>query len=203
MTNRTFRYIIASSLGSLLFELLTGFGHPLPLFPYPFMRGGGPLQWLNFSQTGYIIYTEIIGCSAVVMVYSNASMFVFRYGQTVDSRRLKKLADPRFGFGFAAATISVVCVGTVLPLSYLWTTSSPDQILQETEALDPILYELIKDKPFLGLEVDTVFPRITPSFEYLPRSRFNFQGYTVTRFGRQQEQEYPGAGKVKKKIRNN
>lgn len=132
-------------------ELLLGLGHPLPLLPYPYMLGGGILPALNFSQDGYHGYAAALLISFIVMTYANAAMFVFRFGQTLDSGIVKWMTKPRYAVGIAAATILAISVGLLLPLNYL--TISPDDVRVSARETDAILYDLIKDRPFVGIKV--------------------------------------------------
>lgn len=150
-----FRYIIASSVGSLFCELLIGFGHPLPLFPYPLMLGGGLLPWLNLPPTGNNVYAGTLGLSFVVMTYCNASMFAFRFGQTVDSRWIKIMAIPKYGFGLAVSFIGVLGVGMMLPMAS--SVAPVEDMRRLAKVADPTLYALIKDQPFIGLKVIACF----------------------------------------------
>ncbi|KAH7700239.1 hypothetical protein AAVH_32643, partial [Aphelenchoides avenae] len=143
-------YIIASSVGSLFCELLIGFGHPLPLFPYPLMLGGGLLPWLNLPPTGNNAYAGTLGLSFVVMTYCNASMFAFRFGQTVDSRWIKIMAIPKYGFGLAVSFIGVLGVGMMLPMAS--SVAPVEDMRRLAKVADPTLYALIKDQPFIGLK---------------------------------------------------
>lgn len=151
-----FRYLIVSSLASLFCELLMGLGRPLPLFPYPLMLAEGLLQHLDPPQSCYNVYGATILFSVVVMTYCNAAMFVFRFGQTTDSSWTKFMASPKWGFGIAAAIITVHSVGLVVPVNFL--ALSPDDVRRAVKDVDHAFYEIIKDRPFVAVEVGLAVP---------------------------------------------
>lgn len=128
-----------------------GLGRPLPLFPYPLILIDGPLRYLDLPQASYNVYGGTILFAVVVMTYCNAAMFVFRFGQTTGSSWTKMMASPKWGFGIATAVITVHTAGLVVPVNFL--AMSPDDVRRAVKDVDLVFYEIINDRPFVGMEV--------------------------------------------------
>ncbi|KAH7713175.1 hypothetical protein AAVH_19493, partial [Aphelenchoides avenae] len=147
-------YIIASSSGSLICELLVGLCHPIPyyVFPYAIIVGGGIIPLLDPSQLFSRIYTELCFISCCLLFYCNAAMFLFRLAQSVDSPKVKLLSNPKYGFGIAAAAMAATSTIIILLFNRLWT--SDDKIRASIRSENPALYAAIKDKSLVGFEID-------------------------------------------------
>ncbi|KAH7719224.1 hypothetical protein AAVH_13289 [Aphelenchoides avenae] len=128
-TRHPLPYIIASSVCSLMCEIMVGLARP----------------------AAYDAYIELTLFSFLIMLYANSAMFVFRFGQTVDSSFVRWMAHRRYGIGAAIAMVSTFSVGTLLPLNFL--TISPDDVRSTARKTDAGLYEIIKSQPFFGMQL--------------------------------------------------
>ncbi|KAH7718991.1 hypothetical protein AAVH_13529 [Aphelenchoides avenae] len=145
-------YIIASSASSLICELLMGIFHPIPLTPYPLMLAGGAMfKLLNPSPTSFQVYINVIFVSAFTMLYCNAAMFAFRFLQAVDSKLIRLMVQPKTAIAAAIVVVSFFAAGFMVPLNLI-SVSVDEQRLYAAES-DEELFRLIRDRPFVGVEV--------------------------------------------------
>ncbi|KAH7718993.1 BTB/POZ domain-containing protein 3-like protein [Aphelenchoides avenae] len=150
-------YIIASSASSLICELLMGMLHPIPLTPYPLvLAAGGTFKLVNPSTTAFHMYINVIFISAFTMLYCNAAMFAFRFLQAVGSKRIRLMAQPKTGIAIAVVVISFFAAGFMIPLNFVWV--SEVETMHYAEKWDADLFELIRDRPFVGLQVSLSWP---------------------------------------------
>lgn len=109
------------------------------------------MSTLTVSTTGYNAYAGLALFSFIIMFYANTAMFVFRFGQTIDSAHVRWMSRPQYAVAIAVAIISTFSVGMLLPMSYM--TISPDDVRSTSRQKDADMFELLKDKPFIGLQV--------------------------------------------------
>lgn len=146
-----FRYVIACSVCTFIQELLIALAHPSFMFPNPAVIVTGMASLLNISETGCHILLQAWVFAWITMIYINAAMFLFRYGQTVDNRALKLLGKPRYALTSAVLLLGLFGAGIIIPMQLSWVSEAV--IKEAVYREDRQLFEMMEDKRVFGAEV--------------------------------------------------